>query len=308
MLRQVSHNIGDVDEEYVELDAFERFLPKEGIRRPGEKEIEAHERVMTHKKEFAQAKNASIEEGKETVRLCIETDDWKYSTQQCYLTIQNHHPAPAICTIKHREVLEADLLPPDLQEKSRLFHAIFSEFDGSSVSQSERKRLQVLSQSEFTYGEVEFEHMIELLEMCEVKAGQVFWDLGSGAGKCLISAALLHPQFSSINGVEYLPGLFTLSQQVISKASALGVCPITLFQGDMLEVDWSNADLIFTSSICFPQELIEGILEKAKRLKRGTKVITLRSFPPNDVFTQKCALKVKMTWGKTGLYILEKTS
>jgi hypothetical protein len=29
--------------------------------------------------------------------------------------------------------------------------------------------------------------------------------------------------------------------------------PIEIFQGDMLEVDWwSTADIIYTSSICFP--------------------------------------------------------
>lgn len=306
VLKQVTPAYTDSPDEYVELDAFDQFMPRNGLRRPGEREIDAHDRVITHKREFAEARNAPADAETGTTRLCIETDDWKYSTQQCYLSIKNTSNEPARCTITRREVRESDLLPTDLQASNDLFHAIFSEIDGSSVSQSERKRLQVLCQSEFTYGEIEFEHMIALLQLCAPKAGDVFWDLGSGAGKCLIAAALLCPQLGSINGVEYLPGLFNLSQEMLAKASTLGVRPVNVVLGDMLKVDWSNADLIFTSSICFPQELIEGMLVCARQLKKGARLITLRSLPPNDVFIQLHALKVKMTWGKTGLYVLEK--
>jgi len=307
VLKQVTPAYTDPADDYVELDAFDQFLPRSGLRRPGEREIDAHDRVITHKRDSAEAKSTHPESQTSTTRLCIETDDWKYSTQQCYLALKNLSSGPIPCSISRREVLDADLLPADLQARSRQFHGVFSDIDGSSVSQSERKRLQVLCQSEFTYGEIEFEHMIALLQLCAPKPGDVFWDLGSGAGKCLVAAALLCPQLGSVNGVEYLPGLHSLSQEVFAKACTMGIRPIHAVLGDMLQVDWSDADLIFTSSICFPQELIEGMLNCAKRLKRGAKLITLRSLPPNDVFTQLHALKVKMTWGKTGLYILEKT-
>lgn len=74
----------------------------------------------------------------------------------------------------------------------------------------------------------------------------------------------------------------------------------------MLEIDWSDADIVFTSSICFPNELIDGILEKSRLLKKGAKIITLKLLPPNDIFEVKHNLRVKMTWGKTGVYIIEK--
>ena len=81
---------------------------------------------------------------------------------------------------------------------------------------------------------------------------------------------------------------------------------MNLIHGDMLEVDWSDADIIFTSSILFPQELIHGIYEKAKLLKIGTRIITLKSFEDCDDWELLHNLRVKMTWGKTGVFIYKK--
>lgn len=74
----------------------------------------------------------------------------------------------------------------------------------------------------------------------------------------------------------------------------------------MLQVDWSDADVIFTSSICFPDTLIDGIFNKAKQLKKGARIITLKNLPSSEEFEVKYDLRVKMSWGKTGVYILEK--
>lgn len=312
VLKQIGQSsYQEYDEEYKELDAFDAILQRNFTRRPTDREIDSHERVRTHKQSFAESKDMTFATNGQEVRLCVETDDWKYSTMKCYVGVKNLGTERITCRIRRREVREEDLLPDEQQAKSRYFHSLFSEVDGSSVSQSERKRLQVLCQSEFTYGEVEFEHLIALLDLCQPTPGSVFWDLGSGSGKCLVAAALLYPHFSSVNGVEYLPKLYELSTTVVSQLQS--TCPtplpaIHIVHGDMLETDWSDADLIFTSSICFPMELIQGMLQLAKKLKKGTKFITLRSFPPNDVFEVRHSLKVKMTWGKTVLYILEKVA
>ena len=72
-----------------------------------------------------------------------------------------------------------------------------------------------------------------------------------------------------------------------------------IHQGDMLEVDWwSTADVIYTSSICFPDELVEGIAEKAAMLKAGSRIISLKSMPEKPYLKLEYALKIKMTWGK----------
>jgi hypothetical protein len=74
----------------------------------------------------------------------------------------------------------------------------------------------------------------------------------------------------------------------------------------MLELDWSDADIIYTSSICFPDELVEGIVNKCSKLKTGTRIITLKSFPPRDYYILEYTLKVKMTWGRCQVLIYKK--
>lgn len=239
--------------------------------------------------------------------LCVDTDEWRYSGPECYVAVKNLTGDPLEMSLSYREVEEQDLLQGSHASLFNLFKGLFKEVEGSSVSQAERKRLQVTAKSEFTYGEIDFLHMIPVFDLVSPKPGEVFWDLGCGAGKCMAAIALLFPELKSVNGVEYLPGLHSLCVGTLEKLMQCGPhASASVVLGDMLEVDWSDADIIFTSSICFPDDLIEGILQKARSLKVGTRIITLKSLPPNDEFTQLHSLRVKMTWGKTGVYVLEK--
>mmetsp|Transcript_33015 Transcript_33015/g.32724 ORF Transcript_33015/g.32724 Transcript_33015/m.32724 type:complete len:228 (+) Transcript_33015:797-1480(+) len=223
----------------------------------------------------------------------------------CFVGVKNLTEEPMEFTIERREVLESRLISDELSGRFKLFNSIFENVEGSSISQMERKRLNVGSKSEFTYGEIDFVHMAPVFSLCDPQPGEVFWDLGCGAGKCMIAAALAFPELKKCCGVELLPGLYESCKATCENIKTdLSIAPLEVIQGNMLEVDWSDADIIFTSSICFPQELIDGMLEKAHSLKKGARFITLKTFPQNDIFEVKYNLRVKMTWGKTGVYIL----
>lgn len=51
--------------------------------------------------------------------------------------------------------------------------------------------------------------------------------------------------------------------------------------GDMLELDWSKADLILANSTCFDQALLNKISEKCKKCKIGTWMFTLTKKLPS---------------------------
>jgi hypothetical protein len=288
---------------YEDVDPFEKTMKKRFARCPNAKELE----TLQAREEAEEQGRQQIAGNGETLIFCNDTDEWKYANPICFIAVKNLTDAPVDYTIRCKELLEMSLLDPLAEEKYSLFRSLFENVEGSSVSQGERKRLGVSGKSEFTYGEVEFVHMIPVFELCEVQAGQVFWDLGCGAGKCLVAAAMLYPQLAASKGVEFLDRLYDLCKETVDRANERGVgAPISVVHGDMLQVDWSDADLIYTSSICFPQELIDGMYEKAKVLKKGAKIITLKNFPPNEEFEIKYNLRVKMTWGRTGVYVLEK--
>jgi len=285
------------DEVYEEIDLLDRMMPKHSVKPPLERELQVYEQLR--------ANSAPIPHSSRLV-LCVDTEDWLHTTQTCYLPLFNLGPDPVVCHISHREMPVADLVPAEYHEKYQFFKSIFSKVDGDAVSQSERKRLDVGHQNEFTYGEVEFLGLAAVLELCEPRAGQVFWDLGCGAGRALLAAALLYPRLK-VMGVEFLPELCELCKRTVSQLdTALPLARITAIQGDILEVDWSNASLIYASSICFSDELMEGILAKAASLRLGAKFLTLKPLPSSKLFTLRHSVRVRMTWGHAAVYIFEK--
>ena len=199
------------------------------------------------------------------------------------------------------------MLPPELKRKYTLFESIFKKADASQVSQKDRVRFNVSEKMEFTYGEVLFPYFIPLFELTKPKPGEIFWDIGCGAGRPLAVVSLNFPQLSKCYGVELLEGLYELAKSsslaIMSQSDFPEVVPIEIFQGDMLEVDWSNADIVYASSICFPDALVEGIADKCVYLKKGARVITLKNFPPRPNMRLDCMLKLKMTWGRCQVMI-----
>lgn len=97
------------------------------------------------------------------LRLCIDTDTWKYANKTCYISVKNLNPEPFNLTISKREVLEEDLMDTDIREKYLWYKSIFDQIDGGGISNNDREKLGVLQSSEFTYGEIEFIHMLQVL-------------------------------------------------------------------------------------------------------------------------------------------------
>ncbi|CAG9324759.1 unnamed protein product [Blepharisma stoltei] len=282
----------------LDLDPYDEYLKRNYTRRPTALELE---RIA--KLEETEPRRTDGGE----LRFCIDSDDWKCTSEACFVSVRNLTNEDVEFNISQREVPEVELVPPELAHRYQYFTKLFEDVDGGNVSGAERKRLKITGKCEFTYGEIEFMHMVPIFELCKPKEGEVFYDLGCGAGKCLVAAALAFPNLRLCKGIELLPGLCDLCKRTVdSMYGEIQAAPIEVIQGDILEIDWSDADIIYTSSICFPQEIIEGMLVKASQLKKGSRIITLKLFPPNEVFETKFNVRVKMTWGKTAVYVLEK--
>ena len=56
---------------------------------------------------------------------------------------------------------------------------------------------------------------------------------------------------------------------------------IEIQHGDLLKTDWSEADILYVSSVCFSEEMLEGIDEMSNEWKIGTRMILLRLLPAN---------------------------
>ena len=91
----------------------------------------------------------------------------------------------------------------------QIVNQLYENISGFSISAMDRER-QDLNDSSLTYGELTEESIVELLAIVQPQPGEVFYDLGSGAGKPVLWASVLY-DWQKCCGIELLTGLYELS-------------------------------------------------------------------------------------------------
>lgn len=77
--------------------------------------------------------------------------------------------------------------------KQEVFDLVHENTDAFMTSEMERSQMDLESEEGLIYGEVLFDHFVPTLGFVKPLDGEVFWDLGCGAGRPLITAALAFP-------------------------------------------------------------------------------------------------------------------
>lgn len=152
----------------------------------------------------------------------------------------------------------------------------------------------------------------------------MFYDIGSGAGKGVIAAALLYP-FQKCVGIEFLeklhalalevqqiyveniPSVFQGNQHLFPLLQQPNI--IDFINNDFLKEDWSNASVILANSTCFSIELMLQIGNKAKKeCKSGTIIVTFTKRITNlgDEWELRNGFRRNMSWGIATVYVHRK--
>ena len=113
----------------------------------------------------------------------------------------------------------------------------------------------------------------------QLKEGN-FYDLGSGSGKGVIAAALIHP-FKKCIGIELLNSLYNISEENRKKYEEnikkqfveyselfSGIdkpIPIMFKLEDFLKETWTEPSIILANSTCFSAELMSDLGKKANK-------------------------------------------
>jgi len=198
-----------------------------------------------------------------------------------------------------------------IKRAEHYFNKLYQGVIARDVSIRERRRRKI-SDDCFTYGEIEFLSFAYLLELTDPKPGDNFYDLGCGAGKAVISAALLY-DFSKVVGVEFLDDLHHLSKDIVAKFHRLigvGADPqtynIEFRHADMLATNFSDIDILFLNSTCFMGNLWEGLLIRMRHLKKGARVIVTSREILSDDFILEHKEMLDMSWGLCSASIYRK--
>ncbi len=108
----------------------------------------------------------------------------------------------------------------------------------------------------------------KMLEAAEVKPGELVYDLGSGDGRVIITAAKKFKARSV--GVEISPRLVKEARERIKREGLEDRCRV--IQGDLREVDLSDADVVVLYLLTSSNELLRPRLERS--LKPGARVVS----------------------------------
>ena len=155
--------------------------------------------------DFVTAKDGIIEPP-DRVDLLFEAGLWVFQKPFVYVGIYNSKPdeGPVEVQVKMREFTQASVLPPEWKAKYEIYEQVHKDTDAHETSNAERSEKELHNQTAFIYGEIVFMYFVPLLEYAKPQPGEVFWDLGCGAGKPLVTASLAFPQLKVCRGIELL--------------------------------------------------------------------------------------------------------
>jgi SAM-dependent methyltransferase len=201
----------------------------------------------------------------------------------------------------------------DFAQAKKIFDALYGNVSGRNLSLAGRESNQYKSKS-FVYGEVVPHSFYQILKDLGVQPGQVFYDLGSGTGKAVVLANLLF-DFSESIGIEFVESLYQCSvdiQERLEKEFKPKVRPkqefgkMSFIHGSFLDVDVSNADIIFMNSTCFQEDLMLALDEKLQEVKPGTLLITLSKTLKSPCFQMYRHQLYEFSWKEATVFFHRK--
>lgn len=182
-----------------------------------------------------------------------------------------------------------------------ILRRLYRDLDGFDVEESAEAIVTSRGSSPI-YGEIMPAATMRLLEHLALRPKDVLFDLGSGAGKLVLHAAVAH-RLRRLVGVELVKERHRMAQVALERAKAQRVLRtkgVELLCRDFMRVDWSEASVVYTCSTAFPADLMRRLLRRASKMGPGTRFVTLQDFDDNPWFDLEEVLRLDMSWRRRG--------
>lgn len=195
----------------------------------------------------------------------------------------------------------------NLKNHQKTFHGIYKSTNGFQISKQARLPKDA---PEYTYGEIEFVTFIALLSQTNINQDTIFYDLGSGTGKAVLACAMVFPVKKAC-GIELFTNLYKASRQQRDKLSTLAEYQdktknIQFINSDFLEVDFSDANLIFINATAFIGDIWEKLNAKLAKLPSEVTIFSASKKLVTDRFSLVKTTRMQMSWGVVYVYVYSK--
>ncbi|HAU4045947.1 TPA: hypothetical protein U2K22_003205 [Legionella pneumophila] len=195
----------------------------------------------------------------------------------------------------------------NIEKKTRILEVLYKKVHAKSSSIRYRL-LHFIQNKEFIYGEIDFLSFYTILERTSPSTKDVFFDLGSGSGKAVLSAILFFNVNKSI-GIELLPPLYEQSNKQLEKAiqqfhqydDEKEYLPqmehVQFFNDSFLHYDFGDADIIYVAATCLSDPTWNELISKMAALKPGSRIIVTSRMIHHEQFETIYQGVELMSWG-----------
>lgn len=171
--------------------------------------------------------------------------------------------------------------------------------DQFTVSAEEGKEVFSLDKEELTYGEAIWSSIDKIMRIINPEPGKVFYDLGCGVGRVCFFANIKYGLKSY--GIDLLPTFINNADKIVKK---LNLKNISFLRNNWLEIDFSDADIIYVAGTCLSDETLDSLTEKIVKLKSGTYVISVSNLLNSDKLLLIKEMYLPFSWGKAEVYLM----
>lgn len=170
---------------------------------------------------------------------------------------------------------------------------LFKDINGYQISKKARENSPSLA---LTYGEIELESFLALISLAKPNHDTIFYDLGCGLGKTVIACAKVY-KIKKACGIEYLSALLEKTQAKFNDSQT-----IEFMEGNLLDLQWDDATLIFINLATFVPETWQLVCDKIAKHPADTIISCARPIPLDSNWERQ-ETKVMTSWGVIPAYI-----
>jgi precorrin-6B methylase 2 len=176
-----------------------------------------------------------------------------------------------------------------------LLNELYIGMTGFGISQEEADEIRKAG-GDPTYGEIELSSAEKIFtELVPIGPSDVFYDLGCGIGKLALWVYLATPA-KKISGIELCGSRFEqavkakklMEEKILPKRKAIMLADwgdkasrktLSVTCGNIADADLRDATIIYMCSTCYPDTLMQTMVDKFIGLNEGLRIVTLKELP-----------------------------
>jgi SAM-dependent methyltransferase len=193
-----------------------------------------------------------------------------------------------------------------MNDPRKILRRLYRGRDAFTVPRN-AERVVDRARSSGMYGEIMPTAAMRLIDYLGLGQADSFYDLGSGAGKLVLAAAIASR--AKCVGVELVEPRWRIACDALDDAQRLGVIrarEVEFRREDFMTSDLSDATVIYSCSTAFPLPFMKKLVDHLATLKKGLIFVTLQDLDPNFWFEPQDVLYLDMSWRRrSAVYVYQ---